>query len=239
MIDVKTVLCRPGRMDNYSYLITDKETGQSAVLDPSETEPLITACKKYNISPKYIFNTHHHFDHTDGNLELKKLFNAQVVACSSDASRIPGFDIGVSENNNFMLGQSRAEIIRVDGHTIGHILWYFPEDKILFTGDMLFNLCIGGLFEGTPEQMWHSLQKIKKLPDDVKFYPGHEYTLHGASDALFFSSNSPAANAYIKNAQTKLQNGLPVAPTELKVEKECNPYLKAGNFDEFFNLLIR
>lgn len=160
-LDIETILCRAGRMDNYAYLLTDKATGVSAVVDPSEAEPVISRCEQLGRKPSYILNTHHHYDHTDANLEIKNFFHARVVGAEYDANRIPGLDETVKDGDIWMLGNTKAEIIRVDGHTRGHILWYFPDDKALFTGDTLFNLCIGGLFEGTAKEMFVSLNKIK------------------------------------------------------------------------------
>ena len=181
MLKVVPILCRPGQMNNYAYLLIDKNTGISAVLDASEAEPVIKECEKQQLKPQFLLNTHHHFDHVEGNAELKALFNAKIIASAKDKDRIEGVDIALNEGDVFKIGDSEAHIIGADGHTIGHILWYFSKDKVLFTGDTLFNLSIGGLFEGTPEQMWNTLQKIKKLPDDVLFYPGHEYTAYGIS----------------------------------------------------------
>ena len=180
-LKIEPILCRAGSMDNYAWLLIDEESGQSAVVDPSEAAPIINRCQELNVKPDYIFNTHHHYDHTDANLELKQLYSAKIVGGAADYKRIPGLDIALEDGDIFNLGESQAQIIRVDGHTIGHILWYFPEAKALFTGDTLFNLCIGGLFEGTAEMMFESLQKIKELPNDVNFYPGHEYTIHASA----------------------------------------------------------
>ena len=224
---IEPVLCRAGTMDNYAWLLTDEETGQSAVVDPSEAAPIIARCKELGIKPQYIFNTHHHYDHTDANLELKALYGAQVVGGAADLNRIPGIDIGLNDGDTFSLGSSRAEIIRAGGHTIGHILWYFPEAKALFTGDTLFNLCIGGLFEGSAEQMFATLNKIKELPNDVKFYPGHEYTIHGIGFAQYFNPNSQLLKQYVEEAMGKIKQGKPVAPVTLGLEKHCNPYLQA------------
>lgn len=226
-LTIEPVLCRAGTMDNYAYVLTDRDTGISAVIDPSEAEPIIKRCKELNIKPQYIFNTHHHYDHTDANLELKEHYGAKVVGAASDSHRIPGLDIGVEDGETFMLGNSPAVIIRVDGHTSGHILWYFTDAKAVFTGDTLFNLCIGGLFEGTPSQMFESLTKIKALPGDVSFYPGHEYTLHGIGFAQYFNPGNQILKQYIERAQDRLEQGLPVAPVTLAVEKQCNPYLQA------------
>ncbi len=223
-LKIEPILCRAGSMDNYAWLLIDEESGQSAVVDPSEAAPIINRCQELNVKPDYIFNTHHHYDHTDANLELKQLYSAKIVGGAADYKRIPGLDIALEDGDIFNLGESQAQIIRVDGHTIGHILWYFPEAKALFTGDTLFNLCIGGLFEGTAEMMFESLQKIKELPNDVNFYPGHEYTIHGIGFARYFN---PHSQIYIEDAEKKLNQGKPAAPVTLGVEKQCNPYLQA------------
>lgn len=233
MLEIHTVLCRARTMDNYSYILIDKATGISAVIDPSETKPIVDKLNELGIKPDYILNTHHHFDHTDSNLPLKELYGAKVVGNLADSFRIPGFDIGVEDGGNFMLGESKADIIDVSAHTQGHILWYFKKDQALFTGDTLFNLCIGGLFEGTPEQMFNSLQKIKKLPDDTKFYPGHEYTLGGSDYAKFKSCNKKFIYDYLQKAQENLSKGLPAGPMTLGEEKHCNPYLMASTLEEF------
>ncbi len=239
MIEVYPILCRAGTMNNYSYLIIDKNSGVSAIIDPSETRPIIQTCEKQNIKPNYILNTHHHFDHTDSNLDIKKKYGAIVIGNKKDAHRIPEIDIAIDPQEKFQLGDSEAQIIEVDGHTIGHILWYFPEDKILFTGDMLFNLCIGGLFEGSIDQMWQSIEKIKALPEDTEFYPGHEYTMYGAEDALWFSQQSSEVLSYLDTAKKRLEQGYPVAPTKLMIEKKCNPYLAAKTKEEFTKILQR
>lgn len=237
MLKVYPILCRAGIMNNYAYLIIDEKTQISAVIDPSETLPVIRKCEELKTTPCYILNTHHHFDHTDGNLALKQKYHCQVVGNIHDSNRIPGLDIGVEPGSTFNIGESIAKIIDVSAHTQGHILWYFPQDKIVFTGDTLFNLCIGGLFEGTVEEMYSALEKIKALPDDTEFYPGHEYTMHFAKEAQYLLPNSDKLEQYIQRAQQRLSQGLPVAPVTLKFEKECNPYLLAKNLTELKHLL--
>lgn len=236
-LTIETILCRAGTMDNYSYLLIDNETGISAIVDPSEAKPIINRCQELNIRPDYILATHHHFDHTDANLELKDLYGSKIIGALCDANRIKGIDITVENGDTFMLGNSKAEITRVDGHTIGHILWYFPNDKALFTGDTLFNLCIGGLFEGSSAQMFQSLNLIRNFPDDTLFYPGHEYTTHGIEFALHYNPGNPDLQNYIANAQARLNQGLPTGPVTLGIEKKCNPYLKASTLGELERLL--
>lgn len=223
---IEIVWCSKGYMDNLSYIIIDEKTGISAVVDPADAKLIIKKCLELNIKPTYILNTHHHYDHTDGNVELKECFGAKVVGAEKDAHRIPGFDIGLKDNDVFEIGSLKAKIIDVSAHTQGHIVWYFENEKALFTGDTLFNLCVGGLFEGNEQQMQTSLDKIKALPDDVMFYPGHEYTLHGAHDAQVFNKNNDDIKKYLAYAEQRLGQGLSVCPITLGIEKQVNPYLK-------------
>ena len=231
MLEVVPILCRAGQMDNYAYLLIDKNTGISAVLDASEAEPIINECEKRGVKPQFLLNTHHHFDHVEGNAELRERFGSKIVGNAKDQDRIENMEIALNDGEIFKIGNSEAHIISADGHTIGHILWYFPADKILFTGDTLFNLSIGGLFEGTPEQMWNSLQKIKNLPDDVLFYPGHEYTVYGMANL-----EGESGMKYAECAKKRLSAGLPAGPFSLRDEKECNPYLKIENMQDFCRL---
>ncbi len=232
MLKITPILCRSGKMNNYAYLLTDQASGISAVFDPSEAAPVIDECARQNICPAYILNSHHHFDHVEGNLEVKEKYGAKVMVGAYDENRIPGADVGLADGDVFCLGESKAQIICGKGHTSGHILWYFAADKALFTGDVLFNLSIGGLFEGTVEEMWGSLQRIKKLPDDTLFYPGHEYTLYGLGGI-----HGPAAERYALKATARLKQGLPAAPFTLGEEKICNPYLACDDLGEFYQMM--
>ena len=249
MLNIKTVLCRAGTMDNYSYIIYPDDKSVCAVIDPSEALPIINALNQLNLKPQFILNTHHHFDHTDANAELKQLYNCKVVGNINDSFRIPEFDIGIVPDNFYRLSAKELiplsssdtspltfQVIDVSAHTQGHILYYFPNSQVLFTGDTLFNLCIGGLFEGTPEQMFSALQKIKSLPDDTLFFPGHEYTLHGAQEAYHHLNGNQDVQNYLQKAQNRLQKGLPAGPYSLKEEKKCNPYLMAQTLNDFLNL---
>lgn len=237
MLEIITIPCRVGHMDNLSYLLIDKDTAKSAIIDPSEVAPIVNKCKELDVKPDYILNTHHHYDHTDGNIELKQLYNAKVIGNIADKNRIPGIDETITPGETFALGNSIAEIIDVSAHTQGHILWYFAKDKALFTGDTLFNLCVGGLFEGNAEEMFAAMKKIRKLPDDVLFYPGHEYTMHSLSDARRFIGDTAEMREYIETAQKRLNMGLPVSPIPLGLEKKCNPYLSAISIENFSRLM--
>lgn len=233
-LEIKPILCREGTMDNYAYVITDKESLTSAIIDASETEPILNFCEKNNITPQYILTTHHHFDHVGANLDLKEKYALQIVGSETEKDIIQGIDIALKDQEEFFLGKTKIKILSAPGHTKGHILFYAENDKSLFTGDVLFNLCIGGLFEGTPEQMFNSLHKIKSLPEDVCFYPGHEYTKHCLAHIL--KQENDVTKQYVQIALSRLQKGLPVAPISLALEKKCNPYLQINNLKDFMRL---
>ena len=233
-LEIKPILCREGTMNNYAYFITDKDSYVSAVVDASETGPIIDFCEENNVKPQYILTTHHHFDHVEANIELKEKYGLKIVGPEKEKDLINGLDITVKESDVFLLGATKIRIIEAAGHTNGHILFYAEDDKVLFTGDVLFNLCIGGLFEGTPDQMFNSLQKIKHLPDDVVFYPGHEYTEHCLLQAL--RHNNDDIDEYVQIAMSRLKKRLPVAPVNLGLEKKCNPYLRINTLKDFVRL---
>lgn len=226
------ILCNAGFMDNYAYLLTDGDTGVSAIVDAAEEKAVADFCRAQDIAPQYVFTTHHHEDHTSANAAMKKIFGAKVVGSAYEAEKIAGLDIALRDGETFALGSAQAQVILAQGHTNGHLLWYFAQDKALFTGDVLFNLCIGGLFEGTPRQMWQSLQKIKALSDDVRFYPGHEYT-RASYSLLAARQNEPAIQQYLQFLETCRQNNIPPVGNTLGLEKLCNPYLQIADENEF------
>ena len=164
----------PCLTDNYAYIINDIVSKTVGVVDPSEALPVIAFLKKQNLKLNYILNTHHHYDHIGGNTELKKLYNAKVVGFVGDKHRIPGIDIMLEDNAKWTFGESSVKILHIPGHTLGHICFFFENEKIAFTGDTLFSLGCGRIFEGDHKQMLTSLNKMKKLPKSTKIYCGHE-----------------------------------------------------------------
>ena len=147
--------------DNYAYIINDNNSKIVGVVDPSEASPIISFLNKKNLKLSYILNTHHHFDHIGGNTELKKLYNAKVVGFDGDKHRIPGIDITLKDNEKWTFGNSQVKIFHIPGHTLGHICFFFEKEKVAFTGDTLFSLGCGRIFEGNHNQMLQSLNKIK------------------------------------------------------------------------------
>ena len=167
--------------DNYTYLL-EAEDGTTAILDPGEADPVISVLEDRGLKLDYILNTHHHWDHVNGNPKLQKHFGAKLVVPEKEKDQIKGnINITLNEGDIFELGPASANIIETPGHTMGHICYHFAASDVLFTGDTVFSMGCGRLFEGTAEDMFKSFEKIKALPDDTMIYCGHEYTRGGAA----------------------------------------------------------
>ena len=232
-MEVKIIPCLN---DNYSYLIFNKNKKSACVIDPSESEPVIKIIEKYKLNLRYILNTHHHYDHVGGNKKLKKKYNSKVVGFKDDKDRIPEIDILVENNEIWKKENFEAKIYHIPGHTTGHIAFHFYKEKKIFTGDTLFSLGCGRLFEGTYEQMFNSLKKIKNLPLDTKIYCGHEYTLQNSIFCLTNDSENTKLKEKIVQVKDKINNNLPTLPTTLADELECNIFLKAKDLKTFSKL---
>ncbi len=222
--------------DNYSYLLINEKNQNACVVDPSEAKPIISLVEKKNINLKFILNTHHHYDHIGGNNELKKKYGAKIVGFKNDKNRIPDIDILVVNNQTWSNENFEAKIIHIPGHTSGHICFYFSKDKIAFTGDTLFSLGCGRIFEGTYEQMFDSLNKLKKLPSDTKIYCGHEYTLKNSIFCLRHEKNNKNLEKKIFEIEDKLKNNMPTVPSTIGEELACNIFLRAKNLEDFSKL---
>ncbi|MDA9753367.1 hydroxyacylglutathione hydrolase [Candidatus Pelagibacter sp.] len=226
----------PCLKDNYSYLLIDDKNNSACVIDPSEAEPIINFLENKNINLKYILNTHHHFDHIGGNEELKKEFGSIVLGFREDANKIPGIDILLDNNYTWRAENFIAKIIHVPGHTAGHICFYFFQEKLIFTGDTLFSLGCGRIFEGTYEQMFESLKKIKSLPEDTKIYCGHEYTVDNSKFCIKHDPSNKKLHKKIIQINNNIENGKPSIPSTIKDELECNIFLKANDLKSFAKL---
>ena len=226
----------PCLQDNYSYLIIDESNNYACVIDPIESGPIIDFIENTNIKLKYILNTHHHFDHIGGNKELKKKFGSSVLAFKDDLNRIPEIDILLEDNQIWKADNFIAQVIHVPGHTTGHICFHFFDEEVVFTGDTLFSLGCGRVFEGTYEQMFNSLNKIKSLPKETKVYCGHEYTLNNSKFCLKHDSENLNLKKKIKNIEKKIKKGLPTIPSTIKEELDCNIFLRTKDLKSFSKL---
>ena len=216
----------PCLQDNYSYLIIDENNKNACVIDPSEAKPIIDYLNKHHIQLNYILNTHHHYDHVGGNKELKNKYNAKIIGYVGDTKRIPFIDIALEDQSIWIENDFEARVIHVPGHTLGHICFYFYKHENLFTGDTLFSLGCGKIFEGTYEQMFSSINKIKKLPPNTKIYCGHEYTKKNSDFCISLDSKNNKLISKIKEINSKISNKLPTIPSTLKDETECNIFLR-------------
>ena len=222
--------------DNYAYIIIDETNGLSIVIDPSESKPIIDYVEKNKLNLKFVLNTHHHFDHVGGNKELKKKYNLQVIGFEGDKNRIPEIDITLSDKEIWKNKNFEAKIYHIPGHTSGHICYHFFKQNILFTGDTLFSLGCGRIFEGTYKEMFSSLQLIKSLPLETKIYCGHEYSLKNSDFCINYDKENSALKDKIKLIKNKLDNNLPTIPTTIKEELECNIFLRSKDVKSFSKL---
>jgi hydroxyacylglutathione hydrolase len=216
----------PCLSDNYGYLVHDPETNLTAAIDTPEAAKIEDALKDKGWRLTHILNTHHHFDHSGGNEALKKKWGCTVIGCSSDAARIPGIDKKVSEGDYVQFGNHRAKVLDVSGHTQGHIAYYFETDNLLFSGDALFALGCGRLFEGSAEQMWKSLQKLIALPDETVVYCAHEYTQSNARFAITLEPQNRELQKRVEEINALRKANKPTVPSTLGLEKRTNPFLR-------------
>ncbi|RZA23936.1 MAG: hydroxyacylglutathione hydrolase [Proteobacteria bacterium] len=215
------------RSDNYTYMLRDEDTGKVLVIDPSETKPVIQWLDDHHWTLDWILDTHHHHDHIEGNVGLKDRFQCKIAAPAYDIDhgRITGKpDLALKDGDVFEFGSYKIRVITTPGHTLGHISLFVEGAHWLFSGDTLFSLGCGRLFEGTPVMLWESFQKLLSLPDSTLVFCGHEYTL---ANANFIDKTLPALDGF-KEFQEELRDRLErekkTIPSKLSDEKRFNPY---------------
>jgi hydroxyacylglutathione hydrolase len=226
--ETRLFLCRS---DNYGVLLHDPESGATATIDAPEAAPIEKALKETGWKLTDILVTHHHADHTDGIMALKAKYKCRVVAPAAEAAKIPGVDETVREGDTVKVGTLAANVIETPGHTLGHIAYWFHADRLAFVGDTLFSIGCGRVIEGTMSQMWHSLRKLRDLPDDTEIYCGHEYTIANIKFALSVDKNNPALVARAQEAERQIAKGEPTIPVTIREEKRANPFLRADAAD--------
>lgn len=217
----------PCLSDNYGVLIHDGVSGVTASIDAPEEAAVEQALQENGWKLTHILVTHHHADHTQGIPGLKAKYGCTVVGPRAEAAKIPDLDEQVGEGDTFDFGRYTAKIFDTPGHTLGHISWWFPDADILFAGDTLFALGCGRVFEGTMEQMWHSLEKLGKLPRETLLYCGHEYTQANAKFALTIEPDNVELKARAVEIDEKRARGEPTIPSSIGAELQSNPFLRA------------
>jgi hydroxyacylglutathione hydrolase len=226
-----TIHMFPCLADNYGYLLHDRDSGSTAAVDTPDAKEILAQLEAKGWRLTHILNTHHHADHAGGNLELKRQTGCTIVGPRADAARIPGIDVAVGEGDVVELGGHRAAVLDTPGHTRGHIVYYFADAHAAFVGDTLFALGCGRLFEGTPAQMWSSLQKILRWPDDTRLYCAHEYTQSNARFALTVEPGNEDLKQRAAAIASRRAANQPTVPSTLAEERATNPFLRPTSRD--------
>jgi hydroxyacylglutathione hydrolase len=224
-----SVIIVPCLSDNYAYILRCSETGATALVDAPDAAPILAELNKQGWGLDQILITHHHFDHIDGVEAIKAATGAQVVGAIADAHRLPSLDSAVSDGDTITVGNAKARILDVSGHTIGHIAFWFQADSMVFSADSLMALGCGRLFEGTRPMMWETMQKFIAMPVETLVYSGHEYTASNAKFALTIEPNNANLIARAADiAKTRASGGFTV-PATIGLEIATNPFMRANN----------
>ena len=225
-LEIVTIPCLK---DNYAFLAHDRATGQTAVIDVPEAAPIAAALEQRGWTLSHVLLTHHHADHVDGLPALLAKHPAVVIGAAADAHRLPVLDQAVAEGDTITIGSDTGTVIDVSGHTVGHIAIHFPDSAVVFTADSLMAMGCGRLFEGTPAQMYASLEKLAALPPETLVCSGHEYTTSNAKFALTIEPQNQALISRIEKIETARAQGRPTVPSTLSSECATNPFLRSDS----------
>lgn len=228
------IVAVPAFTDNYLWLLHDETSGETAVVDPGDSDRVLDEASRRSWPITQIWNTHWHTDHTGGNMALKLATGATIAGPA--AEKIPGRDVPLREGGEVRLGSHVGRIIEVPGHTLGHIAIIFDDDGVAFVGDTLFAMGCGRLFEGTPEQMYRSLKRLGNLPPQTKLYCAHEYTLSNARFAAHAEPGNTLVADRLEQVERLRDAGKMTVPTTVAQERETNPFVRATDVDEFARL---
>jgi hydroxyacylglutathione hydrolase len=228
------VVAVPAFTDNYIWLVHDEASGETAVVDPGDAAPALAEAKRQGWRVTQVWNTHHHWDHSGGNLAMKEATGCSVSGPA--AENIPGRDVALSEGSALRLGDHVGRVIEIPGHTLGHVALILDEDRLAFVGDTLFAMGCGRLFEGTPQQMHRSLERLAELPENTALYCGHEYTLANARFALHAEPENGAIARRLDEVIALRDAGKITLPTSVAEERATNPFVRASNWQEFARL---
>ena len=228
------IVAVPAFSDNYLWLVHDGDSGETAVVDPGDAAPVLAEAERRGWTIGQVWNTHHHWDHTDGNLAVKEATGA--IISGPVKKDIPGRDVALAEGESVRLGNHAGRVIEVPGHTLDHIALIFDQAKVAFVGDTIFAMGCGRLFEGTAQQMFTSLQRLTALPDETRLYCAHEYTLSNARFAAHAEPENAAIGERLQQVTAIRERGEITIPTTVAAERATNPFVRSSDWEEFARL---
>lgn len=229
----------PAFADNYIWLVRDEQSGETAVVDPGDSAPVLAECERRDWTITQIWNTHWHPDHTGGNVAIKQATIAANGACTISgpaAETVAGIDVKLAEGDPIRIGEHVGETWEIPGHTRGHVALVFERERIAFVGDTLFAMGCGRLFEGTPQQMFDSLKRLMSLAPDTMLYCGHEYTLANARFAIHAEPGNAEVKARLADVTRLRQQGAVTLPTSVAAERATNPFVRVSSWQDFARL---
>ncbi|MCH1411767.1 MAG: hydroxyacylglutathione hydrolase [Rhodobacteraceae bacterium] len=229
----------PCLSDNYAFLLFNIANRSALLIDAPEAGPINSVLSRNNLNLEKIFLTHHHADHVDGLVEILDKNDALTIGAKADIHRLPKLDKYVEAGDKISFQGQVGKIIDVPGHTVGHIALYISAQNILFSGDSLMALGCGRLFEGSAEQMWHSLSLLRSLPNRTKICSGHEYTENNASFALSIDPKNLDLIKRMEQIKLARSKNLFTVPSQMGLEKKTNPFLRPfdQNIREKLNMI--
>ncbi len=219
----------PVRSDNFAVLVHDPASGATAAIDAPEADPIIKALKARGWTLSHIFVTHKHFDHIEGIPALQAAYECEVIGPDASRSETGMYDRTVKDGDTVSWAGEKVSVFATPGHTLDHVTYWFPDNKLVFAADLIFSLGCGRVIEGDHAMMWSSIKKIRDLPDDTVLYCGHEYTLANGKFALTVEPGNDALRKRVAEVEKLRAEGKPTLPTTIAQEKATNPFLRADD----------
>ena len=230
MLDIVRI---PVLSDNYVWLVHEPASGETLVVDPAVSEPVLAAAEARGWRISQIWNTHWHPDHTGGNAAIKVATHCLVTGPAAEADRIPTLDRRVGEGDMVALGAVEARVLEVPAHTAGHIAYHLSDESVVFVGDTLFAMGCGRLFEGSAGQMYANLKRLAALPPETAVYCAHEYTLSNGRFALTVEPENAELAARMARVEAARRAGEATVPTTIALERATNPFIRASSVEAF------
>jgi hydroxyacylglutathione hydrolase len=226
----------PALSDNYIWLVHETASGETVVIDPAVADPVLAAAAERGWRIGQIWNTHWHPDHTAGNAQIKASTGCVVTGPAAEADRIATLDRVVREGDSVQLGAIQASVMEMPAHTAGHIVYHLPSEALIFTGDVLFAMGCGRLFEGTAAQMHHNMERLAQLAPDTLVYCAHEYTLGNARFAVTVDPHNQLLSERAAAVERARAADEATVPTTIALELATNPFMRASSVDAFAEL---